>query len=76
MSGWGQLCFILSNDGTMFAISSPLVYATRGCVRVYRYDEALNEWTRVGTEIVGDGITSYLTYVDLSGKCPCNRRTV
>ena len=63
---WMGTIVSLSNDGTMVAISSPLAYATRGCVRVYRYDEALNEWTRVGSEIVGDGITSYLTYVDLS----------
>ena len=63
---WMGTIVSLSSDGTMVAISSPLAYATRGCIRVYRFDEALNEWTQVGIDILGDGITSYLTYVDLS----------
>eukprot|EP00578_Thalassiosira_sp_NH16_P032086 CAMPEP_0181078186 /NCGR_PEP_ID=MMETSP1071-20121207/1351_1 /TAXON_ID=35127 /ORGANISM="Thalassiosira sp., Strain NH16" /LENGTH=627 /DNA_ID=CAMNT_0023159483 /DNA_START=218 /DNA_END=2097 /DNA_ORIENTATION=+ len=63
---WMGTIVMLSSDGHTIAMSSPLGAKTAGVARVFRYDSTSNEWTQAGTDIVGGGSTSYLSYVDLS----------
>ena len=65
-SEWMGTIVMLSSDGHTIAMSSPLGAKTAGIARVFRYDSTSNEWTQVGTDIVGEGSTSYLSYVNLS----------
>ena len=63
---WMGTIVSLSSDGSTVAFTSPRGASTRGYAQVHRYNESTNEWTQMGTDIIGEGNTSYLSYVDLN----------
>ena len=66
--GWMGTTISLSADGSMIATGAPYGAGGAGRATVHRFDTSKKVWKQVGSDIVGEGNSSTLTFVVLSAE--------